>query len=113
MYRRGYQEDRGSMYQDNHDDHHDDDDHHAMKEEEPDMKSMRAKVDYWSGYYDFLINEGSYKFWAVFQVSFDEFHQYDILRKRIKYRISNIRIMFNARFLLENNLSFDVARILK
>lgn len=26
------------------------------------------KVDYWAGYYDFLINEGSYKFWAVFQV---------------------------------------------
>lgn len=69
MYRRGYQEDRGSMYQDNHDDHHDDDHHHAMKEEEPDMKSMRAKVDYWSGYYDFLINEGSYKFWAVFQLA--------------------------------------------
>lgn len=60
------------MYQNNHDDH-DDDDHHAMKEEESDMKSMRSKVDYWSGYYDFLINEGSYKFWAVFQVSFDEF----------------------------------------
>lgn len=29
-----------------------------------------ARVDYWGGYYDFLINEGSYKFWAVFQVIF-------------------------------------------
>lgn len=23
----------------------------------------------WLGYYDFLITEGSYKFWVVFQVS--------------------------------------------
>ena len=28
----------------------------------------QPKSEYWSGYYDFLINEGSYKFWAVFQV---------------------------------------------
>jgi len=28
----------------------------------------QPKADYWAGYYDFLINEGSYKFWAVFQV---------------------------------------------
>lgn len=58
------------MYKDDHDDHHDD----HMKDEEQAMKAMgNAKSDYWGGYYDFLINEGSYKFWAVFQVSFDQF----------------------------------------
>lgn len=70
MYRRGYHEDHGSIYKDDHDDHHDD----HMKDEEQAMKAMgNAKSDYWGGYYDFLINEGSYKFWAVFQVSFDQF----------------------------------------
>lgn len=50
------------MYQDDHQDH----------EEENAMQSTsKSKVDYWGGYYDFLINEGSYKFWAVFQVSFN------------------------------------------
>ncbi|XP_014208049.1 uncharacterized protein LOC106639116 [Copidosoma floridanum] len=35
-----------------------------------DTKAMvEPKVDYWGGYYDFLINEGSYKFWAVFQLA--------------------------------------------
>lgn len=27
-----------------------------------------TKSDPWQKYYDFLINEGSFKFWAVFQV---------------------------------------------
>ncbi|XP_017757409.1 PREDICTED: uncharacterized protein LOC108548795 [Eufriesea mexicana] len=68
MYRRGYHEDHGSMYQDDHDNHQDDHDH--MKDEEQGMKAMgTGKVDYWGGYYDFLINEGSYKFWAVFQLA--------------------------------------------
>lgn len=40
----------------------DEDDHNHMK------AIGQPKVDYWAGYYDFLINEGSYKFWAVFQV---------------------------------------------
>lgn len=36
---------------------------------EEDMSSDKAiKNDPWQGYYDFLINEGSFKFWAVFQV---------------------------------------------
>lgn len=41
-----------------------------MHDDENDqMKAMdQPKADYWAGYYDFLINEGSYKFWAVFQV---------------------------------------------
>lgn len=42
--------------------HDDEDDHNDMK------AISQPKVDYWAGYYDFLINEGSYKFWAVFQV---------------------------------------------
>lgn len=48
---------------------HDEDvmDHH------PEMMEMKTeekavKQDPWAGYYDFLINEGSFKFWAVFQV---------------------------------------------
>ncbi|XP_076246501.1 uncharacterized protein LOC143186679 [Calliopsis andreniformis] len=64
-YRRGDHDDHD--YQDDHDDH---DDHSMMKEEGTDMKAMtQPKVDYWGGYYDFLINEGSYKFWAVFQLA--------------------------------------------
>ncbi|XP_017881924.1 uncharacterized protein LOC108626034 [Ceratina calcarata] len=66
VHRRGYHEDHGSTYEDDHDDHYGD----HMEEEEHAMKAMgQAKVDYWGGYYDFLINEGSYKFWAVFQLA--------------------------------------------
>ncbi|XP_031831057.1 uncharacterized protein LOC116426363 [Nomia melanderi] len=62
MYRRGPQDDDFD-----HDYH---DDHHMKEEEQKEMKAMsEAKVDYWGGYYDFLINEGSYKFWAVFQLA--------------------------------------------
>ncbi|KAL6420547.1 hypothetical protein ACFW04_014877 [Cataglyphis niger] len=43
--------------------HDDEDDHNHMK------AISQPKVDYWAGYYDFLINEGSYKFWAVFQLA--------------------------------------------
>ncbi|KYN08334.1 hypothetical protein ALC62_00625 [Cyphomyrmex costatus] len=39
-------------------------------DEHDQTKAMdRPKTDYWVGYYDFLINEGSYKFWAVFQLA--------------------------------------------
>lgn len=62
-YRRGNNEDH------DYDDHHDD--HSMGNDEQKDMKAVsEPKVDYWGGYYDFLINEGSYKFWAVFQVRF-------------------------------------------
>lgn len=47
-----------------HDDHDDHDDHHHDEMEE----QKAVKQDPWAGYYDFLINEGSFKFWAVFQV---------------------------------------------
>ncbi|XP_003425105.1 uncharacterized protein LOC100679164 [Nasonia vitripennis] len=52
-------------YQDEVADHHDE---HAG-----DSKAVsQGKYDYWGGYggyYDFLINEGSYKFWAAFQLA--------------------------------------------
>ncbi|XP_015601732.1 uncharacterized protein LOC107270857 [Cephus cinctus] len=60
----GYHDDH--EVDDDHDDHVDvHDDHH-----DEDMKALAAtNDDYWGGYYDFLINEGSYKFWAVFQLA--------------------------------------------
>ncbi|XP_008544884.1 uncharacterized protein LOC103569378 [Microplitis demolitor] len=65
VYRRGYDHD------------HDDDDHdnqedmdHMDVNDDMDSKSLaESKGEYWGGYYDFLINEGSYKFWAVFQLA--------------------------------------------
>ncbi|XP_076659657.1 uncharacterized protein LOC143362974 [Halictus rubicundus] len=52
---------------------HDEDDyghdHHMEEEEHKEKAIVDSKVDYWGGYYDFLINEGSYKFWAVFQLA--------------------------------------------
>ncbi|EFA11059.2 uncharacterized protein LOC103312279 [Tribolium castaneum] len=52
-------EGRGMMEYDDHDPH--DHDH--------DMQEQKAvKDDPWSGYYDFIINEGSFKFWAAFQL---------------------------------------------
>lgn len=43
------------------------DDHDKPKEEE----TPKAAIDDpWEGYYDFIINEGSFKFWAAFQVGF-------------------------------------------
>lgn len=76
-YRRGYNkkpEDDVLDYmdvQDDHDDHrHDEEEEEKEEDDHGDMKAIsQPKVDYWPGYYDFLINEGSYKFWAVFQVS--------------------------------------------
>ena len=35
------------------------------------MRGLGVNNEYLGSYYDFLINEGSYKFWAVFQVRFD------------------------------------------
>ncbi|XP_047357262.1 uncharacterized protein LOC124952022 [Vespa velutina] len=71
-YRRGYNkkpEDDVPDYMDDHDDHDDHSDHDE-EDDHGDMKAIsQPKVDYWAGYYDFLINEGSYKFWAVFQLA--------------------------------------------
>lgn len=43
-------------------------DHEDMKAmaEMPEQKAV--KNDPWAGYYDFIINEGSFKFFAAFQV---------------------------------------------
>ncbi|KAK2582251.1 hypothetical protein KPH14_004597 [Odynerus spinipes] len=75
-YRRGYNknqddddDDEAPDYHDDHDDHGDHDDHDD-EDDHGDMKAIsQPKLDYWAGYYDFLINEGSYKFWAVFQLA--------------------------------------------
>lgn len=53
--------DNADHQNDDHDDMNDDDNGQTKAMDQP-------KADYWAGYYDFLINEGSYKFWAVFQV---------------------------------------------
>lgn len=59
---RGDSTDYRDHYSDDTMNHDDENDHSNMK------AISQPKVDYWAGYYDFLINEGSYKFWAVFQV---------------------------------------------
>ncbi|CAH2008578.1 unnamed protein product [Acanthoscelides obtectus] len=41
------------------------DDHH-YEEMKPEKKAVAE--DPWASYYDFIINEGSFKFWAVFQL---------------------------------------------
>ncbi|KAF7998296.1 hypothetical protein HCN44_009694 [Aphidius gifuensis] len=53
---------------DEEDDEKDDHDDKDMKNDTTESKSV-GKNDNWGGYYDFLINEGSYKFWAVFQIA--------------------------------------------
>ncbi|KAG7205832.1 hypothetical protein KM043_007773 [Ampulex compressa] len=71
-YRRGYHEMQDDAHYQDEDDHDHDHDHdHDMREDDQqNMKAMaQGKTDYWGGYYDFLINEGSYKFWAVFQLA--------------------------------------------
>lgn len=71
---RGYdaeENERGDHHdEDGHDDDHDDDDDddHDMDDMGDSKAMVQPKADVWGGYYDFLINEGSYKFWAVFQV---------------------------------------------
>lgn len=34
----------------------------------PQEEEKAVKTDNWANYYDFIINEGSFKFWAAFQV---------------------------------------------
>ncbi|XP_021194070.3 uncharacterized protein LOC110378935 [Helicoverpa armigera] len=48
-----------------------DEDHHHHYEETTTAKPMKQKARYtdpWAGYYDWIINEGSFKFWSVFQL---------------------------------------------
>ncbi|XP_015183393.1 PREDICTED: uncharacterized protein LOC107070063 [Polistes dominula] len=75
-YRRGYNKKPDENVPDYMNDYDDKDDHHHHdhdQDENDDHNDMKAisqpQTDYWAGYYDFLINEGSYKFWAVFQLA--------------------------------------------
>uniref|UniRef100_A0A2A4JZE8 Uncharacterized protein n=1 Tax=Heliothis virescens TaxID=7102 RepID=A0A2A4JZE8_HELVI len=48
-----------------------DEDHHHYEEPTTTAKPMKQKARYtdpWAGYYDWIINEGSFKFWSVFQL---------------------------------------------
>lgn len=45
-----------------------DDDEGDVLDSESRALGIPIRDEYVGGYYDFLINEGSYKFWAVFQV---------------------------------------------
>ncbi|XP_035454295.2 uncharacterized protein LOC118278944 [Spodoptera frugiperda] len=48
-----------------------DEDHHHYEEPTTTPKPMKQKARYtdpWAGYYDWIINEGSFKFWSVFQL---------------------------------------------
>lgn len=55
----------GRGFEDYYDEH--DHDHETTTTLKP-MKQGRY-TDPWAGYYDWIINEGSFKFWSVFQVS--------------------------------------------
>lgn len=102
-YKRGYNVRRGSEdYREDYqnDDYHNNDanDDNDDDHEHDHVKAMsQPKVDYWAGYYDFLINEGSYKFWAVFQVLIFKFHDHTIALSSI---IVSTRILFLIRCLI-------------
>ncbi|XP_023934008.2 uncharacterized protein LOC112043002 [Bicyclus anynana] len=55
--------DTGRGFEDYYDEHHD---HETTTTAKP-MKQGRY-TDPWAGYYDWIINEGSFKFWSVFQL---------------------------------------------
>ncbi|XP_057657875.1 uncharacterized protein LOC130894872 [Diorhabda carinulata] len=49
-----------------HDNHHD---HEIIVDHPPTMKEeTKQAIDSWSSYYEFIITEGSFKFWAAFQL---------------------------------------------
>ncbi|XP_045778150.1 uncharacterized protein LOC123876063 [Maniola jurtina] len=55
--------DSGRGFEDYYDEHH----YHETTTTEKPMKQGRY-TDPWAGYYDWIINEGSFKFWSVFQL---------------------------------------------
>ncbi|KAK5639363.1 hypothetical protein RI129_011855 [Pyrocoelia pectoralis] len=62
-----YRQGKGMMADEYYHDHHED--VHEMKEMKEEVMEHKAIAnDAWAGYYDFIINEGSFKFWAVFQL---------------------------------------------
>jgi hypothetical protein len=56
----------GRGFEDYYDEHHDHDTTTTTTAKP--MKQGRY-TDPWAGYYDWIINEGSFKFWSVFQVN--------------------------------------------
>lgn len=84
-----YRQSRG-MSMDDYMDHvhdHDHDDH-----DKPEQKAV--KEDPWASYYDFIINEGSFKFWAVFQVILSLIIDYIF-----KFLISILQQIFNMLYI--------------
>ncbi|KAF5300955.1 hypothetical protein FQA39_LY10925 [Lamprigera yunnana] len=63
-----YRQGRGMM-SDEYDHDHDDHDHAMQNMPKEAMEQKAIANDPWAGYYDFIINEGSFKFWAVFQLA--------------------------------------------
>ncbi|XP_026739288.1 uncharacterized protein LOC113502106 [Trichoplusia ni] len=54
----------GRGFEDYYDEHHHYEEHTTPKP----MKQKARYTDPWAGYYDWIINEGSFKFWSVFQL---------------------------------------------
>ncbi|CAK1540104.1 unnamed protein product [Leptosia nina] len=54
----------GRGFEDYYDDHH----HHDVETTTAKPVKQGRYTDPWAGYYDWIINEGSFKFWSVFQL---------------------------------------------
>ncbi|XP_014366998.2 uncharacterized protein LOC106717625 [Papilio machaon] len=57
----------GRGFEEYYDEHHEHAEYHDMTTTAKPMKQGRY-TDPWAGYYDWIINEGSFKFWSVFQL---------------------------------------------
>lgn len=68
-----------------HDHHHD-----IIVDHPPEMMKMKEETkqasDVWTSYYEFIINEGSFKFWAAFQVSYFSLQYMDPIIFRNSHR---------------------------
>ncbi|CAG4954698.1 unnamed protein product [Colias eurytheme] len=59
----------GRGFEDYYDEHHDHHYHHDIETTTtPKPMKQGRYTDPWAGYYDWIINEGSFKFWSVFQL---------------------------------------------
>ncbi|CAF4794258.1 unnamed protein product [Pieris macdunnoughi] len=56
----------GRGFEDYYDEHHDH--HHEVETTTAKPMKQGRYTDPWAGYYDWIINEGSFKFWSVFQL---------------------------------------------
>lgn len=70
-----------------------------MDHAEHDMME-KPKSKPWLGYYDFLITEGSYKFWVVFEVSFQLKIAYFIANtfSRLNFYVLSILVVYDCDF---------------